>query len=184
MPEPERLRRYIDSVTRLVDSQRNEAVIVPGVQKATAELVAHDDWLPDEMARPHPQFFQQYLLYCDPKERFSVVSFVWGPGQGTPVHDHTVWGVIGMLRGAELCEPFRLERGAVVPAGAPVRLEPGGIEAVSPTLGDIHRVSNAFADRPSISIHTYGANIGRVRRHVYDLATGEVKEFVSGYANA
>ena len=184
MPETERLRRFIASVEGLVDSQRDEAALVAGVQKATAELVANDDWLPPEMAKAHPQFFQQYLLYCDPKERFSVVSFVWGPGQGTPVHDHTVWGVIGMLRGAELCEPFRLERGAVVPAGAPVRLEPGQIEAVSPTIGDIHRVSNAFPDRVSISIHTYGANIGRVRRHVYDLATGAVKEFVSGYANA
>jgi predicted metal-dependent enzyme (double-stranded beta helix superfamily) len=185
MPEqPARLREFIEAVASLVDAPRDEDAVLAGVRAATAELVARDDWLPAEMAKPHPQFFQQYLLYCDPRERFSVVSFVWGPGQGTPVHDHTVWGVIGMLRGAELCEPFRMERGAVVPAGPAVRLEPGHIEAVSPAIGDIHRVSNAFADRVSISIHTYGANIGRVKRHVYDLATGEVKDFVSGYANA
>ena len=42
----------------------------------------------------------QYLLYCDPEERFSVVSFVWGPGQSTPTHDPSVWGLIGVLRGA------------------------------------------------------------------------------------
>ena len=41
-------------------------------------------------AQPHPQYYQQHLLHCDPLERFSVVSFVWGPGQKTPVHDHTV----------------------------------------------------------------------------------------------
>ena len=34
-----------------------------------------------EYTQPHPQFYQQYLLYCCPQERFSVVSFVWGPGQ-------------------------------------------------------------------------------------------------------
>ena len=34
-----------------------------------------------------------------------------------------------------------------------------------------------------MSIHVYGANIGAVRRHVYDPATGEAKEFVSGYHN-
>jgi predicted metal-dependent enzyme (double-stranded beta helix superfamily) len=48
----------------------------------------------------------------------------------------------------------------------------------------VHRVSNAYDDRVSVSIHAYGANIGSVRRHVYDLETGAVKEFVSGYANA
>ena len=30
-------------------------------------------------------------------------------------------------------------------------------------------------DRPSISIHVYGANIGAVRRHVFDAATGAVE---------
>ena len=48
----------------------------------------------------------------------------------------------------------------------------------------IHRVVNALDDRVSISIHAYGANIGKVRRHVFDPQTGSVKEFVSGYANA
>jgi predicted metal-dependent enzyme (double-stranded beta helix superfamily) len=136
------------------------------------------------MAVPHPLHFQQYLLHRDARGRFAVVSFVWGPGQGTPVHDHTVWGVIGMLRGGEVCEPFRREGPAIVPDGPAVRLAPGDVEAVSPAIGDIHRVSNAFADRASISIHTYGADIGFVPRHAYDVATGEAKEFMSGYANA
>ena len=59
--------------------------------------------------------YRQYLLHCDPLERFSVVSFVWGPGQQTPVHDHTVWGMVGVLRGAEICEEFfsRATRGIV-----------------------------------------------------------------------
>ncbi len=68
------------------------------------ELVRHDDWLPESAALPHPQYYQQHLLHCDPLERFSVVSFVWGPGQKTPVYDHTVWGLIGMMRGAKLCQ--------------------------------------------------------------------------------
>ena len=53
-------------------------------------------------------------------------------------------------------------------------------EAVSPAIGDIHRVRNALADRVSISIHVYGANIGAVRRHVFDAKIGEAKTFVSG----
>ena len=55
--------------------------------------------------------------------------------------------------------------------------------AVSPTIGDIHRVSNACDDRVSISIHVYGGNIGRIHRHVFDPATGAEKSFVSGYCS-
>src|SRR5689334_15094199 len=87
---------------------RGEALLAGGLD-AMRELVSRDDWLPEAMAKPHPQYYQQYLLYADPQDRFSVVSFVWGPGQKTPVHDHTVWGVIGMLRGGETSEPFRRE---------------------------------------------------------------------------
>jgi predicted metal-dependent enzyme (double-stranded beta helix superfamily) len=147
-------------------------------------LIARDDWLPDECAAPHPEHYQQYLLYCDPLERFSLVSFVWGPGQSTPIHDHTVWGLIGMLRGAEVSQAFDVSGdGGPVP-GETVRLDPGRIEAVSPAIGDVHRVSNAYDDRVSISIHLYGANIGAVRRHVFDPVSGAAKDFVSGYASA
>ena len=67
--------------------------------------------------------------------------------------------------------------------GPATRLEPGQIEQVSPTIGDIHVVRNALPDQPSISIHVYGANIGAVRRHVFDPETGEPSLFVSGYSN-
>ena len=63
-------------------------------------------------------------------------------------------------------------------------IEPGGIEAVSPSVGCMHTVSNALADRPSISIHVYGANIGAIKRHVYVRETGAIKAFVSGYSNS
>jgi predicted metal-dependent enzyme (double-stranded beta helix superfamily) len=146
-------------------------------------LVAADDWQPAEFAEPHPAQYRQYLLYCDPLERFSLVSFVWGAGQKTPVHDHTVWGLIGMLRGAEIARNYaRDDAGRLVPAGDD-RLLPGTVAAVSPEIGDIHQVENAFADRTSISIHAYGANIGAVARHVFVVDSGEAKPFVSGYAN-
>jgi predicted metal-dependent enzyme (double-stranded beta helix superfamily) len=58
------------------------------------------------------------------------------------------------------------------------------VDAVSPQLRDIHTVANALADRPSISVHLYGGNIGTVRRHSFDPATGASSEFVSGYSAA
>ena len=44
--------------------------------------------------------YAQNLLWCDPFERFCVVSFVWAPSARTPVHDHQMWGLVGMLRDA------------------------------------------------------------------------------------
>lgn len=74
-------------------------------------------------------------------------------------------------------------RGRPHPSGARRRLEPGEVEALSPRIGDVHQVSNAFSDRTSISIHVYGANIGAVRRAVFS-AEGKEKPFISGYSNS
>lgn len=177
------LREFVVAFGRLLDGRPPEAEILDKGGDLLRRLVARDDWLPDAFAKPHPERYQQFLLHADSTERFSVVSFVWGPGQATPVHDHTVWGLIGMLRGAEYSQAYREREGLLERDGAPVRLAPGDVEAVSPTVGDVHRVHNAFDDRVSISIHVYGANIGAVRRHTYPTGGGR-KPFVSGYSNA
>ena len=155
----------------------------PQLGDAMSELVAKDDWLPESMAVPHPEYYQQYCLYADPMDRFSVVSFVWGPGQATPIHDHTVWGVIGMLRGAEDCQAFEIKGDmAPQPIGTVERLQTGQIGFVAPSIGDVHRVSNAFENQVSISVHAYGGNIGKINRHVFPEAGGPAKAFVSGYS--
>jgi len=178
------LKKVVQAMTRLSGDGLDEPAMLAQARQLMGELVAHDDWLPESLAQPHPEFYRQYLLHADPLGRFSIVSFVWGPGQQTPVHDHTVWGIIGMLRGAEFSQAYTAtDSGTLVPAGEEHRLQPGDLEVVSPTLGDIHRVRNAFSDQVSISIHMYGGNIGEIRRHVFDAGTGQAKPFVSGYSN-
>jgi predicted metal-dependent enzyme (double-stranded beta helix superfamily) len=180
---PARLREFVVGLARTLESANDEAAILDAGRALLGALVAHDDWLPDDYAAPDPSRYQQYLLHCDSRERFSVVSFVWGPGQSTPVHDHRVWGLVGVLRGAEWSQAFsRNAPGDLLASGPREWLGPGSVSAVSPRIGDIHRVSNAYADRTSISIHVYGGNIGAVERATYD-ATGQPKRFVSGYAN-
>lgn len=179
----DRLRTFVADLSNTVSTTSDEWAILARGGALLGRLVATDDWLPDAFAEPDPARYRQYLLHCDSAERFSVVSFVWGPGQATPVHDHTVWGLVGVLRGAELSQAYRRgPDGALRPAGPPRRLEPGEVEAISPVAGDIHRVENAHADRTSVSIHVYGANIGAVARSTFD-ADGRPKPFVSGYSN-
>lgn len=178
------LREFIVQMTNLVERESSEIALVKESKNFLKHLISTDAWLPEFCTIPHPDYYQQYLLHADPLERFSVVSFVWGPGQKTPIHDHTVWGLIGMLRGAENGQRYEYDaNGKLIPYGKETRLNQGDIEVVSPTMGDIHIVKNAYDDQTSISIHVYGANIGAVTRHVYDVETNSVKKFVSGYSS-
>ncbi|MDB5373079.1 MAG: cysteine dioxygenase [Belnapia sp.] len=182
-----RLRGFIQAMTRLADQGGDggggDGRWLTEGRDLLAGLIAVDDWLPPAMAEPGPSY-RQNLLHCDPAERFCIVSFVWGPGQRTPVHNHTVWGLVGMLRGEEISTEMRPQ-----PGGGPMRpgqvdrLRPGEVAAVSADTYDIHVVENAFADRSSISIHCYGGNIGAIARSVFDPATGATKRFISGYSN-
>ena len=179
------LAHFVDRVAVLVTSATAESLLLAAVSAAMRDLVSADGWLDPRFACPHETYYQQYLLHADPNDRFSVVSFVWGPGQETPIHDHRVWGVIGMLRGAELTQNYEIDaNGKPVPKGPEVRLRPGDIGMVSPRIGDVHRVRNALPDQVSISIHVYGGNIGKIRRSVFPAEGGLAREFVSGYANA
>ncbi len=177
-----RLRHAVTEFGRLVRISNSQAETLREGQAILSHLIAHDDWLPDAYAQAKPERYQQYLLYCDAEERFSVVSFVWGAGQETPIHNHTVWGLVGVLRGAERSQRYAWQGARLEPDGEEERLPRGAIDSVSPEIGDIHRVRNAFGDRVSVSIHVYGANIGAVRRSTFQPG-GEAKLFISGYSN-
>ena len=174
------LRDFVVAMTALVDTTQEEARLLAESRVLLARLIALDDWLPGAFSAGRPDRYAQYLLHCDPCERFSVASFVWGPGQATPVHNHTVWGLVGILRGAERCEEFDLQSDKPVATGGQHLMQRGDIDAVSPALGDWHRVSHAAGQAQTISIHVYGANIGAVLRRRLDPA-GQAMAFVSGY---
>lgn len=177
-----RLREFVQGMTRLADSAADHGALQEAGAALLRDLVAVDDWLPAACAVAGPSY-RQYLLHCDPAERFSLVSFVWGPGQRTPIHDHLVWGLVGQLRGEELSTAYSLG-----PPGTPPRpgrrdmLRRGEVAMVRPGSNDIHLVENALPDAPSVSIHCYGGNIGAIRRHAFDPLTGAAREFISGYS--
>jgi predicted metal-dependent enzyme (double-stranded beta helix superfamily) len=183
-PRIERLRDFIISFSTLIEKAREEPEILREGSRLLNELIGIDDWLPDRYAQASKSGYQQYLLHADSQERFSIVSFVWGPAQKSPIHDHTVWGIVGILRGAEFEQSYsRASDGRFVEQGVPERLAEGEVTAVSPSVGDFHQVSNALADQSSVSIHVYGANIGAVQRSMYEI-DGTRKAFQSGYSNA
>jgi len=177
------LKHFVKVVTEQIEREVAETALLQHVSDAMRLLVSEDNWLEPAYTEPDRHYYQQYLLYADPRDRMSVVSFVWGPGQSTPIHDHTVWGVIGMLRGSEFDQAYTIGEDGRARAVAPEkRLFPGQVGLVSPSIGDVHAVRNAHDDQVSISIHAYGGNIGKINRHVFPVDGAAVKDFVSGYA--
>ena len=88
-----------------------------------------------------------------------------------------------MLRGSEISQAFSHDDSGVLVAGKATTLVPGEVEVLRPSVGDIHKVTNALDDCGSLSIHVYGGNIGAVKRYTFDPATGKPSLFISGYTN-
>jgi 3-mercaptopropionate dioxygenase len=177
------LKAAIADLQTLCEAHPSDAQWLTRSEPIVRELLKTDTWLPDTHAVSHPQFYQQHALHIDPDHRFSLSSFVWGPNQGTPVHDHTIAGWVGVLRGAELCQRYSAD--GLSKLGEECRLNPGDLGAVSPSdeaVGDVHTVRNAYGDRNSVSIHVYRGNIAGTLRSVYKDC--EIKPFVSGYSEA
>lgn len=175
------LKDFIAELTILADRGLSEADMLDRSKPMMSHLLSSDRWLPDIFAQPDEHQYRQYLLHCDPRERFSLVSFVWGPGQQTPIHDHTVWGLLGVLRGSEVSQRYIAGDGAMHPCGQIETLDAGAIDAVSPDIGDIHKVWNGSQSKPAVSIHLYGGNIGTIKRHSFH-ADGSANTFQSGYS--
>lgn len=175
------LHTAIAALTALESLQLDDAAWLRATEPVMRTLVANDNWLPASHAVSHPQFYQQHALYVDPHKHFSLSSFVWGPGQGTPVHNHTIPGWVGVLRGAELCQRYSDDGTQQIEPEC--RLNPGDVGAVSPsddTVGDVHTVRNAFNDRVSVSVHLYRGDISSTPRSVFK--DGEEKDFMSSYS--
>lgn len=181
-----RLREFVIGMTGLVQRQgRDELALLREGGELLGGLIASDDWLPDAFAAAHTAQHQEYLLHCDPLGRFAVVSFVLAPGQKTPVHDHTVWCLMGILRGTERFDEYRHEgEGAPMQKTGEHLCRAGDIEVASPAIGDIHVIANERRDQAAVSIHVFGGNIGGLMRRTFALATGEPHALVSGYANS
>ena len=182
-PQSQRLHQFLADMTRLVNLSPTEDELLSQAQQLLVALLSKDDWLHPELSQRHPHHPQLYLIYADPANRFSVVSWVLGPGQSTPIHDHTVWGLSGVLRGSQSCQPYsRMSDGRWVPAGFQIDMLPADVEAVSPRLGDVHKVWNPLPDQACVCIEVYQGNIGETARHFYR-EDGSRHVFVQGYAN-
>ena len=102
-------------------------------------------------------------LYHSDQHGYCVVAMTWGPGQGTPIHDHCgMWCVEGVWSGAlEVVQYERLEdKGELCqfqPVGS-IQAGPGSAGSLIPPH-EYHTIRNPSDDTVAVSLHVYSGNM-------------------------
>ena len=156
------LRRLTDSLDAIVAATGDPDLQATSAAFALRAALQDPGLLAAEHCEPWPDRFRPHLVHVHPEGRYSVVSFVWLPGQRTSIHDHRCWCVVGVWRGFERETSYDFGRDAASEYLVRRESHYGGRGAVSvlvPPEEDIHVVENAGAD-VAISLHLYGDDIG------------------------
>ena len=178
-----RLGAFVKEVGRIVAEagRSSEEEITSRIEVLLREVLTGGLQLAPGYREPRADRYVMYPLAVARDGSWSIASAVWDVGQAAPIHDHGTWGVIGILAGVEH------EIGYWKPSpgdAGPLRLRmehdlhPGEVMVCCTRDQDVHSVACA-ASVPCVGVHVYGADIGTVTRHTYDLATGAQRDFVS-----
>ena len=157
----------------------DEAVALPTPERQTAAIkrllaqAIRDGGVPlgPRFFVPKPDCYARRLLHRDPRTGWTAVVMTWGPGQGTPLHDHAgIWCVEGTVHGEmevvqyEIAERDDAERYRFEPRGR-VRALPGAAGALIPPF-EYHVLGNALDGEVSVTLHVYGGEMSRC--HVFE----------------
>jgi predicted metal-dependent enzyme (double-stranded beta helix superfamily) len=157
------LTELIDRLNAAVEEPTPDA-ITRHVKRDLEELLGNGTLnLPGRYRVPRADCYARRLLYQDPQNRYTAVVMTWGPGQGTPVHDHGgLWCVEGVVEGQMQVTQFDVRRDGdgfrVSPVGAPLAAGVGSAGRLIPPT-DYHVLANAQPDTASVTLHVYGGDL-------------------------
>jgi predicted metal-dependent enzyme (double-stranded beta helix superfamily) len=184
------LDQFTNTLDQIVHKHTNgtvdAAAIVAEATPHFEELLADMSWLDEKFQQPQEGGIANYMLAKAVDDSWTVVSTVWWPDYGTPVHDHMIWGMVGVWNGMELERRYHRVDDGSRPGYAEMQEigvaynRPGDVSGLVPPDDDYHLIHNP-TDKPSCSIHVYGGSLDGVLRHSYNLETGEITEFRSRY---
>lgn len=177
-------------ISVILARHQDHRAIIDQVRPHLQELLTNEHLLPADLQVPLSNKYAQYLLYKPENESFSVNAFIWGAGQVAPVHDHLVWGLVGVYRGSVVEKRYRredlgesAEPRYTIREVSEITATQGDISFVYPPDYDIHGVANPFAE-VAITIHIYGTDIGKQPRHIHDVASGNARDVITKHDNA
>ena len=160
LPCFETMRSELDAAVQLGDT----TAIAQRVKQALQQALRRDGLpLPAEFFEPRPDTYARRLLHRDPEGRYTAVVMTWGPGQGTPLHDHAgIWCVECVVDGEMEVRQYdllRQEDGVYRFQAQPC------IDAVRGSAGclippyEYHTLSNRLPDGSSVTLHIYGGEM-------------------------
>ncbi|HUH90581.1 MAG TPA: cysteine dioxygenase family protein [Lysobacter sp.] len=157
-PGRDKLVGALDTAVALGD----EHEITAALRNSLCQMIRDRDiQLPDCVFEPLDDHYARREIYRSPQHGYSVVAMTWGPGQGTPIHDHCgLWCVEGVWDGGleitqyELLEQdgerFRFRGTGGMIAG------PGSAGSLIPPH-EYHAIRNSSRDEIAVSVHIYKA---------------------------
>ncbi|WP_442683006.1 cysteine dioxygenase [Stenotrophomonas sp. JC08] len=155
-PGRERLLAALDHAVQ----QPDITLITHTLQQVLREAIADAQIaLPACVHEPVADHYARRELYHSPVHGYSVVAMTWGPGQATPLHDHSgLWCVEGVWSGtlqitqyalqAQAGERFQFRAGRGLLAG------PGSAGCLIPPH-EYHTICNPSPDQIAVSVHVY-----------------------------
>ncbi|HZX79372.1 MAG TPA: cysteine dioxygenase family protein [Lysobacter sp.] len=159
-PGHEKLVAALDAAVTAGDDQ----TVTRAVRNTLCELIRDRGVrLPECVYEPITDHYARRELYRSARHGYSVVAMTWGPGQGTPVHDHSgLWCVEGVWDGELEITQYELleqdgDRFRFRPAGG-MQAGPGSAGSLIPPH-EYHTIRNNSDDRVAVSLHIYKAEM-------------------------
>ena len=176
---------FVQDMTALVESQPDQDRLFDLGSSYLERLINNPDALPEEYrvpagSRGRSANHGSYILHRG--EGLAITSVVWGPGDHISAHDHKTWGMIGVLDNGITETRFNRKDDrsrddfAVLEKSRETLVKPGDVSLLIPEVDEIHQMDN-HSDRPTVEIHVYGQDLKGLERCMYNLETGEVKNF-------
>jgi predicted metal-dependent enzyme (double-stranded beta helix superfamily) len=139
---------------------REDSGVANALREAMCSLIRNPDVrLPACVLDPVEGHYARRELYRSEEHGYSVIAMTWGPGQGTPIHDHAgMWCVEGVWHGQlEITQyEFLGERpdGCAFRAAGTINAGFGSAGSLIPPY-EYHAIRNPSTDAPAVSLHVY-----------------------------
>jgi len=156
-------RKLIDAIDAAVAHDCTRAV-TDSLRNSLCSLIRKQEVkLPDCVFETAEGRYARRELYRSDEHGYCVVAMTWGPGQGTPIHDHCgMWCVEGVWSGA--LEVVQYER--LADEDGHYRFQPvGSIQAGPGSAGSLippheyHTIRNPSDDAVAVSLHIYSGQM-------------------------
>jgi 3-mercaptopropionate dioxygenase len=138
----------------------DEAAVVESLRGSLCRMMREQSvQLPPCVLEAVEGHYARRELYVSPQYGYGVIAMTWGPGQGTPIHDHSgLWCVEGVWHGQlEITQYDLRER-----AGDRYHFTPvGTLIAGTGSAGSLippheyHTIRNPSDTDPAVSLHVY-----------------------------